>query len=328
VVGRRHAITGALGDVAVRRVARACHAAGPHRASPCRATTDQRAVRRRAADRGRDGGEPETEVDPEAERERREVSFGTDGDRWKLRADLPADEGALVEKALTASRSSVFHDRHPDVEVENPRTSDVTWADGLCRMAEATMVGLGRLGNRRPADRHQLLLHLNASGPDGIAQLHLGPAVPDCLRRFLTCDSDVRAIIEADGVLLALSKRLRIVDDQMRAFVEQRDGGCVVPGCLQRRWLHIHHIVHWEDGGPTETPNLCALCPLHHRMHHLGLLVIEGDPSRLIGARPPAPRARPPDQSSCRPYTHPSGEKVEWQWVDWQDLNQRRHDTS
>jgi len=22
------------------------------------------------------------------------------------------------------------------------------------------------------------------------------------------------------------------------------------------KWLHVHHVVHWEDGGATDTSNL------------------------------------------------------------------------
>ena len=61
---------------------------------------------------------------------------------------------------------------------------------------------------------------------------------------------------------------------------------------MRYSWLQIHHIVHWEDGGPTDTWNLVALCDAHHRLHHLGRLQIAGDaddPDGLVfGPRPPA----------------------------------------
>lgn len=31
-----------------------------------------------------------------------------------------------------------------------------------------------------------------------------------------------------------------------------------------------------EDGGPTDTDNLVALCRRRHRLHHLGLLGVRG----------------------------------------------------
>jgi hypothetical protein len=47
---------------------------------------------------------------------------------------------------------------------------------------------------------------------------------------------------------------------------------------MQRRFVHAHHITYWEDGGTTTAENLICLCPLHHRLLHLGELTIEGDP--------------------------------------------------
>jgi hypothetical protein len=80
--------------------------------------------------------------------------------------------------------------------------------------------------------------------------------------------------------------------------------------------LEIHHIVHWEDGGLTETWNLIALCRYHHACHHRGTLGIEGnadlprhtapgvvftnawgrplDPAGKPPPPPPPPRPRPP----------------------------------
>jgi hypothetical protein len=64
----------------------------------------------------------------------------------------------------------------------------------------------------------------------------------------------------------------------MRRALERRDQGCAHPLCAQRRWLHLHHIQHWEDLGPTIPSNLICLCPTHHRQLHAGDFTIEGDP--------------------------------------------------
>ena len=50
-----------------------------------------------------------------------------------------------------------------------------------------------------------------------------------------------------------------------------------MPGCGRTHGLEIHHIVHWEDGGVTETWNLAALCRYHHACHHRGTLGIVGN---------------------------------------------------
>ncbi len=56
--------------------------------------------------------------------------------------------------------------------------------------------------------------------------------------------------------------------------------------------------MHWEDGGPTDTANLVALCGFHHRLHHRGGLGIAGrwvhpdgerlDPRRVHFSEAPA----------------------------------------
>jgi hypothetical protein len=83
-------------------------------------------------------------------------------------------------------------------------------------------------------------------------------------------------------------------------------------------------VEHWEDGGPTETANLIAVCPAHHRMHHRGELGIEGDNADhcdgirfltasgcpLGGVRTPRPplAGEPPPVRGY--YEHPLGERL------------------
>ncbi len=51
--------------------------------------------------------EPAPSTPPE---ESRSVSFGhTESGSWRLSAELPPDEGALVERALMAARDELFH---------------------------------------------------------------------------------------------------------------------------------------------------------------------------------------------------------------------------
>jgi hypothetical protein len=48
--------------------------------------------------------------------------------------------------------------------------------------------------------------------------------------------------------------------------VVRRDGDqCRFAGCTNRHYLHVHHIVHWEDGGHSDVDNLVLLCSFHRR---------------------------------------------------------------
>ena len=253
-----------------------------------------------------------TEGEPE-EGEPRRVSFGfTDEGAWRLSALLPPDEGAVVERALHVARQSLAE------EGDQP-----TWADALVGVAERC---LGEGATARPhRDRHVVLIHMEVTDHGPAAHLHLGPVLPDAIRRHLGCDGRVRVVTEANGTPLNVGRAQRIVPERTRVTVEDRDRGCRVPGCERTRWLHVHHVVHWEDGGPTDTANLVALCARHHRLHHLGQLGIEGDADaadgvvftdskgrRLTGAGRPAP---PGDLTVTGTWVHPSGERLDPRWV-------------
>ena len=68
----------------------------------------------------------------------------------------------------------------------------------------------------------------------------------------------------------SIGRTQHIVPDRTRRIIQRRDRGCRVPGC-DSRFVEIHHIVHWNQGGPTDTWNLVSLCPRHHTLHHQGL---------------------------------------------------------
>jgi hypothetical protein len=150
------------------------------------------------------------------------------------------------------------------------------------------------------------------------------------LRRYLGCDGHIKAVFEVNRVPVSVGRAQHIVPDRTRRLVEHRDGACRVPGCGRRRRLHVHHLVYWEDGGRTDMSNLCCLCPAHHRMHHRGHLWITGNPEdpdglaffdargRPVTARAPVP-ARDPTRWPTDNWTHPTGERCEYKWVDFSD---------
>ena len=276
---------------------------------------------------------PDPDADPDAPpdlptADPRSVSFGSlEGGRWHLSADLPADEGAVVEQALTAAHQDLFN-QASTVE-EHPR---VSWADALLSVAE-TYLDTGE-AHLPGAGRFVINAHLEANladptAPGGLS-LHLGSALPSELRRYLECDAAIRPVILRDGRPVNVGRAMRIVPERTRRLIEHRDGGCAVPGCGANRFLQIHHITHWENGGTTDTPNLVALCRQHHRQHHQGRLTITGDPDRPPAhpaglrfvdehGRPigPAARPRPPGAlPRTAPYKHPTGERLNTHWLD------------
>ncbi|HEX6595908.1 MAG TPA: DUF222 domain-containing protein, partial [Acidimicrobiales bacterium] len=205
----------------------------------------------------------------EAERPERDgegdVRFGYDDEgRWSLQADgLIAERGAMVAKALHAARDAEFRARQPEA-AEGRTPTGVTWGEALERMALAALEALdaGR-GGRAASERYQVIVHVGA-GDDPAAHLHLGPALTSTARRRITCDANLRWVLEDEGRTVAWGRKTRTVPTPLRVAIEDRDRGCRVPGCTQARWLEVHHLTHVEDGGETVPENLLCLCGRHH----------------------------------------------------------------
>ncbi len=223
---------------------------------------------------------PET-TEPEEEQAHRERSL-----RWwwdpaapklHLHGELPEAEGSVLLEALRRAA----RERKLDPETGDPMMSDVAMADALLAM------GSRYLGADSDADRAHLLVItdietlLDADG-DG-AMLVNGRPVSSATLRRLACDARLQlAVRESGRGAVGIGRTSRSVPGWLRKLVTARDGGCRFPRCHRRQWVHVHHIVHWIDGGPTDLDNLVTLCGYHHRLIHNSGWRISGDPQRDI----------------------------------------------
>ncbi|BBY27014.1 HNH endonuclease signature motif containing protein [Mycolicibacterium sediminis] len=245
---------------------------------------------------------------------------GEDHVTWKIR--LPRADAATFEAAHQSHLDALITDWKRDRE-NNPRTGDQappmpTTIDAFMSLVEA---GWDTDVARRPhGQRTTVVVHVDADKP--AAALHLGPLLSDDERRELLCDATCEVWFQRHGQTIGAGRTTRTVSRRLRRVLEHRDRCCVVPGCGATRGLHAHHLVHWEDGGPTEPSNLVLLCPFHHRLHHRGgitltgpaehLVVTDADGRELTGAslaRPPT--TPPPDVPPC---PGPLGERAQWWW--------------
>jgi hypothetical protein len=146
--------------------------------------------------------------------------------------------------------------------------------------------------------------------------------------RFLT-DGVLQPVWETDGRPVSVGRSMRILPARSRRLIEDRDRGCRFPGCTATRFVEIHHLEEWAQGGATDVDNQLSLCPFHHDAVGRGDFTISGDPSRPDGLvvvnrfghplRPPLPDAlAPPDAGSgVHPpgppsYRPPTGEPARW----------------
>ncbi|WP_232667343.1 HNH endonuclease [Pseudonocardia sp. TRM90224] len=86
--------------------------------------------------------------------------------------------------------------------------------------------------------------------------------------RLLACNAAVIPIVmNGDSQPLDIGRANRVIPDGMRRAVAARDRGCARCG-RPASWCDVHHIVEWQNGGPTEVNNLVMLCKMHHREIH------------------------------------------------------------
>ncbi len=319
-------------DVGVTELATLCTVEQLRRVLPRYRFNDQLEDDAKKRRKDQDQPEPAPPAPPPIE-ERREFAMGTDEHGWWISGHLPIDEGAIVERAIRSATQDLFRQAMADLSSTDPKPQ-IGLVDGLLAVAEA---GLQAGLTAHPgSDRYTIYAHLEV-GPNSthLASLHLGPVLPDHLRRLHTCDANLRPVLERDGVACNVGRDERLVPRRIRRLIEHRDQGCRVPGCHRRIGLDIHHIVHWEDGGPTDSANLVTLCRTHHRQHHLGVLGITGNAAQPTapdgvtftdkwghvmhptGTTIPADPALPLHQAARGagatpgPYAHPLGERLD-----------------
>jgi hypothetical protein len=227
-----------------------------------------------------------TREDANAAYDRRHVSYHWDDDgSLCISARLPADEGALVLRALEASRDALLADARPA-----PTDSDAspsangpagpqagspaerpTNADALVAAMESALAA-GPAALSGP-ERQQLVVHVDLDSlarERGRTYLRDGPALAPETARRLGCDTALVPLAHVRGSPLSVGRRTRSIPPDIRRALDSRDASCRFPGCERRRFVDAHHIRHWAEGGETSIDNLVLLCRHHHRLVHEG----------------------------------------------------------
>lgn len=202
-----------------------------------------------------------------------------------IKARLPAEQGALIVKALEMAMDKNFTSKEPvgaasaatNVTADyvpsgqTPEPIAARRADALAEVAETYMNNSESSGST--ADRYQVVVHVTADQvPSGqTSEIDDGPHVTAETSRRIACDSSIVSVKEDEnGEPLSIGRRSRSIPPPMRRALGIRDGGCRFPGCTNNRFVDGHHIKHWADGGETSLDNLVLLCRHHHHLVHEG----------------------------------------------------------
>ena len=251
------------------------------------------------------------------------LGFNDDADFY-LHGLADAADGAIINNAISEARDALFQ----------AGNKDVTWLDALREVCQRS---LGTITTPSRLDLYRVIAHLDTEG----AWVHNGPTLPPELLARICCSGMIQPLWENDGLPINLGRARHIVPLRTRRVVENRDRICRHPTCLSTRGLEVHHIVHWQHGGVTDTWNLGILCDNHHDRHHKNEFSIEGnadDPNGLIFrdakgqiiqpcGKPEPPGTSPPPQPT-KPYIHPTGERADWKWLDFRPPPTPRRESS
>jgi len=256
------------------------------------------------------------------------MSYDDDG-RFHLRYSAPAPIGALVEQAVKEAKGALFT-RGREQAQDQGRVSaspavgtgsgSPTYADAVEEIAHRSLASVSSPDRQ---SRYRVYLHLSTDG----AWVNGGTAIPiRLLGRFLS-DGTMQPVWETQGRPVSVGRAMRILPDRTRRLIEDRDRGCRFPGCTVTRFVEVHHLDAWADGGATDDSNLVNLCTVHHDGIDRGDYTLTGDPTRPDGLiatnrygikiRSPIPdeTAPPPGGDPPAPrgtYAPPTGESIRW----------------
>jgi hypothetical protein len=214
------------------------------------------------------------------QQQNRRISFRHDDDgSLVLTCHLPAELGAVVMKALDAAMEALPVNQ--DVPAGTSRQVipfSQRRADALGLMAESFLAH--DVLESPGTDRQQIVVHVAAetlrNRTAGCCEIEHGPSIAAETARRFCCDASLITLVEDEnGEPLNVGRKTRTISAPLRRLLEARDKGCRFPGCCNARYIDMHHIKHWVNGGETRPSNLVSLCRFHHRAVHEGGFNVE-----------------------------------------------------
>jgi hypothetical protein len=231
------------------------------------------------------------------ERRRLVRQWNLDESELRFHGNLSAAEGKMFDQAI---------DDRVNVMGPNPETGffdllETRSADALVELAVTT----GDQTVSLPQMTVFADLDALTSQTVGVAELSNTALIPNETARRLSCDCVLETVVTDGSVIVGVGRNSRTIPGWLRRLINHRDGGrCQWVGCRNTRWLQVHHIQHWSQGGTTDLDNLILLCGFHHRFVHENGWHITGDPNDRVVFRRPDWTPFPGPASKLAPRLH------------------------
>lgn len=108
-------------------------------------------------------------------------------------------------------------------------------------------------------------------------------------------------IVDENGLVIKTGRKFRLATPaQINALLVMWGSQCAAPGCTHTRFLEMHHLEEWNNGGHTDLENLLPLCSACHSLVTDGYIKIlrdeddlhfvYGDGSRFVSRNYSLPR--------------------------------------
>lgn len=192
---------------------------------------------------------------------------------WHLSGLLDPETGERLQAAL-----DLYSDpTGPD----DTRTPAMRRTDALAEIADKAVAGIDRVSGRG-----QVVIRLT----DDQVQTRLGVQWPSgtLMTRAevdkTTCSTQVTTVVGIDTDTgwqpVNVGYTHRFATPAQRAALEARDGDtCIAHGCtVNTNRCIAHHLVHWNQGGPSNIDNYALVCGHHHNEAHANRLALHTRP--------------------------------------------------
>lgn len=195
-----------------------------------------------------------------------------------------AADGAALRAALKIGEMAHYDNQHPDEEAAAPEkrpTRQTVSGFGMPvgRAHLHAFMGLVQVARttatkplRSPGAHVNIII-----GPDGHAHMPHSPKTPSKTLENLVANALVRLnVADKAGLFLSTGRAQRLATDaQVNALMSMWGHQCAMPGCNHTRFMEIHHMQEWANGGPTDVVNLIPLCSACHSLVTEGYATVE-----------------------------------------------------